>query len=229
MEHSPDRLIDAMPGLAEAIRADRTGGVFERWGESTVIDENTEQPVLPAELVIALHERAGLASDGLRGNAGLLHVYGYLLSTVVTPFGAKGERWTGGGVARALGLPVDALLPPSSPTPLAALTPVLESLLAHPDAGLARVDERSATVSARTVIVTNQGHAALVYGVGDDLDALRPVTVFPIDDAIGMLKRLAAEPPRLRYNAVDRRGSARVAMEHRTATGPLSARVGRPT
>ena len=229
MEYSPDRLIDAMPGLAEAIRADRSGGVFERWGESTVIDENTDQPVLPPEVVIALHERAGLASDGRRGNAGLLHVYGYLLSTVATPFGTKGERWTGGGVARALGLPVDALLPPASPTPLSALTPILESLLAHPESGLALVDESSATLVARTVIVVHGRHAALVYGVGQDLHALRPVTVFPIDDAVGMLSRLAAEPPRLRFNAVDRNGLARLALEHRTATGPPPAPVGGPT
>ncbi len=59
----------------------------------------------------ALHDRAGLDSAWPVGNAGLLHVYGYLLSTTPTPYGLKRDRWLGGELARACGLAPDAFVP----------------------------------------------------------------------------------------------------------------------
>jgi len=169
--------------------------------------------VLPADEVRELHALAGLESDGRIGNAGLIHVYGYLRSSVVTPYGPKHARWTEGAVARALGLAPARLLPDPArdargETPLAVLTPILERLLADPPSAAAVVDEAAERLAARTVAIGG----LLVYGVGIGGPIL-PITVFPVaDDAIAAIE---AEPPRLRYNAVDGDGRARTPLDSR--------------
>jgi len=205
-----DAAIDAVPGLTAAIARDRADGAFAAWGRSTVRDENTGEPVLPAGLVTALHARAGLETDGERGNAGLLHVYGYLFSTVPTPYGAKHERWTGGAVAAALGLPADALVPwgAGQRTPLSALTELAAGRLAAPPPAAVVIDETGEGLAARTVIDAG----LLVYGVGAGLDALRLVTVFPVGP--GAIEAATSGAPRLRYNALDAAGRARVPLRH---------------
>ncbi len=203
-----------------AIAADAAAGRFARWGRSTTIDEHTGAPVLPPETVRALHALAGLETDGTIGNAGLVHLYGYLLSTVMTPYGPKHARWTGGGVALALGLEPEALLPGDggempTATPLATLTPIAERLLETPPPGATVVDETGDEVVARTVLLTGPAGDLLVYGVGV-AGPILPITVFPLDDAEATLAALEVEPPRLRYNAVDGSGRALVALESRS-------------
>ncbi|WP_411699700.1 amino acid deaminase [Conyzicola sp.] len=118
--------------MAAQIVADAAAGRFARWGRSTVVDEGAGAPVLSRELFDELHEIAGLHGADIAwpvGNAGLLHVYGYLLSTAETPFGRKRDRWVDGGVARAFGLPADAFAPWFE-TPSAADSTPLERILA---------------------------------------------------------------------------------------------------
>lgn len=98
------------PELLTRLGFDRASGVFSDWGLSTVIDENLRRPVIGPALFAFLHECAGLEATWPVGNAGLLHVYGYLLSTVPTPFGLKRERWIGCELTRALGMPDGAFL-----------------------------------------------------------------------------------------------------------------------
>ncbi|MFZ4895941.1 hypothetical protein ACL9RL_15975 [Plantibacter sp. Mn2098] len=137
-----------LPWLVADIRADAEEGRFARWSLSTVVDEFTGEAVLDRATFEALHRIAGLGGvddgaadadgDAARrdvvwpvGNAGLLHVYGYLLSTAATPWGAKRDRWVGGDVARAFG---------EDP---AFLTPWHWAGVVHPGAGptmLARVE-----------------------------------------------------------------------------------------
>lgn len=83
----PLEVLAEIPWLGAAIDADARAGRFGRWGRSTVIDENVEAAVIPEALFAALHARAGLRAEWPVGNAGLVHVYGYLLSTVPTPYG----------------------------------------------------------------------------------------------------------------------------------------------
>jgi hypothetical protein len=145
-----------VPGwLVEQIEADASADRFSRWGRSTVVDENTGLPVISEELFAELHRIAGLDAVWPIGNAGLLHVYGYLLSTVDTPYGRKRDRWLDGGVARAFGLPDDAFAPwfvaPSfaaaarDSTPLERLTTLALPYIDDPAGGestLMWVDER---------------------------------------------------------------------------------------
>ncbi len=203
--------------MNNALVADAAAGRFVHWGRSTTVDEHTGEPVLDAALVRGLHRAAGLVTDGVVGNAGLIHVYGYLLATAATPYGPKHARWTEGGVARALGLDPAALLPGAAgePTPLATLTPILERLLSTPPSEAMVVDEAGNRVAARTVLLAAPSGGLLVYGVGV-AGPMLPVTVFPIADPASTLAEIEAEPPRLRYNAVDATGTARLPLASRS-------------
>jgi hypothetical protein len=212
--------IVSIPGVAAAIDHDRRAGLLSQWGRSTVVDENTGAPVLPRAAVVALHELAGETSDGEIGNAGLLHVYGYLFSAEPTPYGAKRERWTGGGVARALGIAPSRLLPwtAADTTPLATLTALLPALLTQPPDGSLLIDERGEGVAVRTVLFTGRAGSAVAYAVGASAETRRLVTIFPVDDPVGIQRRLLDDPPRIRYNAVPPSGQLGQALIARTVT-----------
>ncbi|MET4582203.1 hypothetical protein ABIE21_001693 [Conyzicola nivalis] len=226
----------AVPGwLAEQVEADAAADRFSLWGRSTVVDENTGSPVISEALFAELHRMAGLDAVWPIGNAGLLHVYGYLLSTVDTPYGRKRDRWLGGGVARAFGLPDDAFAPwfvapwfvasaARDSTPLERVVTVAMPYVEDPaggDATLMWVDERGpgpATDThdtfARTVIVqARSGATALLYAVGTG-GSLLLVTLFPLAwsasdrDGAAWLAAIEAGVPRLRYNAIDGRNVA---------------------
>lgn len=193
-------LADSM--IAAQIRADAEADRFGVWGESTVVDENTGSPVIPRALFAELHRLGGLPATWPVGNAGLLHAYGYLLSTVETPYGTKRDRWTGGGVARALGLAPATFLPwfvaPS--TSLDRLARAIAPALLDPGSSPATVlwvEEESDDVVATTVVVRGpRPHdSALLYAVNGSL-----LTAFPF--AVTGIDALLSEPPRLRYNAI---------------------------
>jgi hypothetical protein len=199
-----------MPYLLPQIAADRAADEFDHWGQSTVLDENTGTPVLPRALCETLHAHAGLPSSWPVGNAGVLHVYGYLLSTVATPYGFKRERWTGGGLADALGRDPTHFLPwdANPDTLLRRVTEaVLPVLIENPPGSttVMRFDEAVGTVGDaffRTAIVSNRSndHSALIYGVGQGSD-IRVVTAFPVAQPTdAWLTDLRSEPPRPRYN-----------------------------
>lgn len=201
--------------LAAQVAADAAAGRFALWAESTVIDEHSGTAVVERALFDLLHELAGIRAAWPVGNAGLLHVYGYLFSEEETPFGYKRERWTGGGVAAALDLPPKHFSPwtvavHESETLLQRVTDAALPWLGEvPGASCAEaaawVDEWDDTVFARTRVVTAAtGAAALVYGVRDGLDTgipMRLVTIFPLAAASAeWLRSLSSGPPRLRYN-----------------------------
>lgn len=196
-------LAERLPELAELIGADAAAARFAVWGESTVVDEHTAEPVIGLSLFDELHRLAGLAAIWPVGNAGLIHVYGYLLSTASTPYGPKRDRWTGGGVARALGLPDGIFAPghPGASTPLERITGAATPILNAPgsyEGTLLWIEERSSAVVATTVVVRNGVSHALLYSVNGLL-----VTAFPVaSPTTDWVDGLLAAPVRLRYNAV---------------------------
>jgi hypothetical protein len=198
--------------MFDQIAQDAAAGRFDAWGQSTVIDENVQVPVISAAQFEELHTAAGLAAVWPIGNAGLLHVYGYLLSTVVTPYGLKGDRWRDGELAQLFGLAPGAFLLESA---AAAGTTVLQRVtdaalphLAHPAHGRGDgliIDDETAdgTTFFRTTVSSVPGHpsAALVYGVSAG-GRMRLITTFSLlDPTPASLDALVAEPPRMRYNA----------------------------
>lgn len=205
--------------MHEQIAVDATAGRFERWGLSTVVDENVGVPVIGRKDFEQLHRHAGLSAIWPVGNAGLIHVYGYLLSMVPTPYGLKRERWESGLLADALGLAGTAFL-------LADAHAGDQTVLQRVEAATAEILERPGEspgvlewfddgvesdrspggpgTFVRTVVVQREGTgpAALLYGVST-CSWMRILTAFPLQDptaeSVGALR---AQPPRLRYNAV---------------------------
>lgn len=189
----------ALPWLGAAIDEDRAADRFCAWGRSTVVDENTGTEVIPEALFDALHERAGVDAAWPIGNAGLLHSYGYLLSTITTPYGLKRERWLGESLSAACGLPPDAFHPwRAGPTLLARASAAASALLAAPAASASlRVADRE----TRVAVSATSGPAALAYAVAPALDAASLlVTLFPVAEASAPLDEFTAAP-RLRWNA----------------------------
>ncbi len=193
-EVEPGSVLDECSWLGPAIDEDAAARRFVAWGASTVVDEHTGTPVVTRGLFEALHERAGLRAAWPIGNAGLLHTYGYLLSTVPTPYGLKRERWLGGALAGAFELPEDAFVPwAQEATLLARVTAVALPALDRPvrtAAGLGG-ERRLAVVGAAG------SSSAVVYGV-----AGRLITTFPVASVTGVLEEWDADPERLRWNAV---------------------------
>ncbi|MEZ3161142.1 amino acid deaminase [Microbacterium sp. BWT-B31] len=198
--HHPHAALDAHAWLGEAIRADAAAGIFDAWGRSTVVDENLGAAVIEEPLFDALHARAGLTATWPEGNAGLLHVYGYLLSTVMTPYGLKRDRWLDGQLARACGLPSEAFAPWAGE----------RTLLDRVTEAAAHMIERCAVRTqhldgARAIVAVHPdaGPGAVAYAIASSATAApRLVTIFPVADTAQALARIDAEPARLRWNAL---------------------------
>ena len=207
----PDRALAAdgpVGWLAAQLDADRARGTFGRWGRSSVVDELTGAPVLDRGVLAWLQRRAGLPPEFPGTDAGLAHVYGYLLSRAPTPFGLKRDRWTGGALAVALGHDPRHLLPwhrPDDRTLLERVTDTVAPVLADPTGALlVRDDAVPGTADAlRTVVVRAQGvgGGALVYGVVGP-GGVRPVTAFPVPATPRWLRETGALPPVPRYNVL---------------------------
>lgn len=198
------------------VRRDAADGLLSAWGWSTVIDENVGEEVVDGALFAALHEAAGMEGRFPVGNAGLLHVYGYLFSTVLTPYGYKSDRWNDGVLATRLGLAPEAFrldaggtsqtlsTAQTVPTPLARVTATARPLLMSPPAAARVHDAQVGELRTRAVVIPSGEDAGVLVSGTDDGDGWRLITVFPIEDAAGFADHLAATPPHLRWNAAPR-------------------------
>jgi hypothetical protein len=210
------------------VRHDAADGLLSAWGWSTVIDENVGDAVVDGPLFVALHEAAGMEGRFPVGNAGLLHVYGYLFSTVMTPYGYKSDRWNDGVLATRLGLAPEAFrldtggsgqrangagrrgevrVPDTGgelPTPLARVTAAALPLLMSPPTAARVHDAQVGELRTRAVVIPSGEDTGVLVSGTDDGEGWRLITVFPIEDAAGFADHLAATPPHLRWNAAPR-------------------------
>lgn len=202
----PDAAFALLPWLGASIDADAAARRFDAWGLSTVIDENTGTAVVPASVFDALHARAGIDAEFPIGNAGLLHVYGYLLSTTPTPYGLKRARWLDGDLARAYGLTADAFLPwalPTGETLLARVTAAAAALLSHAPVRRHQLGDTEALIAIGHSPASGDRAlaSALVYALVSG-GTRRLITTFPVASPTAILDEVDAAAPRLRWNAV---------------------------
>lgn len=187
----------AMDSVLACVARDRADGLLARWSSSTVIDENVGEAVVERGVFERIHEAGGVNARFPVGNAGLVHVYGYLFSTVETPYGYKSDRWNDGVLATALGRePGYFRLGDGDETPLARALGSADPLLMDPPAS-ARVAEWETDGVRQRAVVTG---GVLVSGL-DEGDGMRLLTLFPVADEASFVHALATEPPRLRWNA----------------------------
>lgn len=196
------------------IATDARLGSFAQWSSSTVVDENTGEPVIDRALFDVLHAEAGITADFPVGNAGVIHVYGYWFSTALTPYGYKRDRWQNGELATVLGEPASSfhLIGDAHSTPLQRVTAATMPLLRDPEAarrpGLAWADARVGALDTRVVLApaavpspTAPSPRALIYGNRTDGEDWQLVTTFPLaGDADAVITDFLADR-RLRWNA----------------------------
>ncbi|MER3386988.1 MAG: amino acid deaminase [Microcella pacifica] len=193
--------------LGAAIDDDVGAGRLEKWGRSTAMDENTGTATVDPALFAALHSRAHVEARWPVGHAGLLHVYGYLLSTTPTPYGLKRERWLDGGLARAYGLADDAFVPwARSTTLLERVSDAAEALVALGATRVQTVDGVESVLALGRA--RDDGPFALAYAVDGRL-----VTTFPVGSAESVLAEWDADAARLRWNAAGEAHSAALGPE----------------
>ncbi|RCS57690.1 hypothetical protein [Microbacterium sp. JB110] len=189
--------IESLLGVAlRCISRDAADGRLSAWGRSTVVDENVGAAVIERELFDLLHAEARIDAAFPVGNAGLVHVYGYFFSEVVTPYGYKRDRWTDGVLAARLGMAEDAFLlrDTAAETPLERVTAAALPLVTGPPDDAEVIDQSVAGVPTRAVVTAS---GVLAYAVAGSL-----VTTFPVEDAAAFATGVRAESPRLRWNAV---------------------------
>jgi hypothetical protein len=192
----PNEVLSKYLWLGSAIEKDASARRFDVWGESTVIDELTGTEVISPTLFAALHDRAGIEARWPVGNAGLLHVYGYLLSTATTPYGLKRDRWVDLQLAQAYGLDSEAFLPWIGSTTL------LERVSRAATTLLARGPTRVQMVGGSECFValgreSADGPFALAYSVAGKL-----ITTFPVDSPESVLEAWETRRGELLWNAV---------------------------
>lgn len=188
--------------------------LLNRWWRSTVVDENTLQSVLEPEMFAWVDQFDAPSAEHTWpvSHAGLLHTYGYTLSTAWTPYGWKSDRYTDGTLAAFFGIDLDDLTPwAAEGTILSNLTHALDGLLAsgrphhliEESGRLVKLDGGSADGILRTRIYEPAGgldEQLLVYTVefaGTGVE--RYITAFPMGDG-GVQALLADQEPRSRFN-----------------------------
>lgn len=74
-------------------RSARSDALIELWGMSSNVDELAKGEIVAAPILRMIGVLANLALEADRFHAGYLHTYGYLFSTLQTPYGLKRDRW----------------------------------------------------------------------------------------------------------------------------------------
>lgn len=194
--------------FGEQVTASRSDPAqMAKWASSTVIDDNVQAPVLDERVFSWLHHGVAGAFGFPIGHAGLMHVYGYLLSSVETPYGLKRLRWLTADLANAFGLESSFFFPTASTVPLmervaSAVLPTLIDPTADSRTILAFDEMIDLQRRMRTAYIMDPmtNSTALLYGSVSG-DEVRIVTAFPIGPLTAQSARdRLAEPARYRYN-----------------------------
>lgn len=102
------------PELAEQIaRLREHDWPLALWGTGRNHDENVGQRIVEPGPLRTIAHLSGVDLPTRQCHSGLLHTYGYLFSTIDTPYGRKRDRWLQPDIARGLGL--GELLQPTPP------------------------------------------------------------------------------------------------------------------
>lgn len=89
-----DVLADNDPGLLDQIVTDAKDPMLLMfWGESLNFDSNVKKMIVDEKIIADLQGAFGIKNNNLQVHAGIIHTYGYLFSTLKTPYGYKRERW----------------------------------------------------------------------------------------------------------------------------------------
>lgn len=114
-----NKLESLAPTLVSKLRLDaRVTSWHELWGQSINYDELAKGQIVEAPILEAIAKKMGIPFSMNHPqhvvHAGMEHTYGYLFSTLKTPFGYKRARWVQGELDRGFNLPVGIFGPTPS-------------------------------------------------------------------------------------------------------------------
>ncbi len=102
---------------------------LDQWGKSVNFDELAKKQIVPDAALKLIAEICRFPMEPPAFHAGLLHTYGYLLSTIQTPYGYKRTRWLSPTISQGFGLsPTFLNAFPARGTLLGNLTQFLNAL-----------------------------------------------------------------------------------------------------
>ena len=81
------------------------------WGMSTNFDSSAKKQIVDEEIIRELQNIFNMKSDNKIVHAGIMHTYGYLFSTIDTPYGYKRKRWISPSLNKGFGLSGNSLSP----------------------------------------------------------------------------------------------------------------------
>lgn len=110
--------------IARQIEADaKVSEISRLWGQSINFDEIASKQIVDPQIMLAICEMAGTSCSDEIVHAGLQHTYGYLFSTISTPYGYKRDRWVKPDVEAGFQIKSPSIRPvPEQGTLLANLT-----------------------------------------------------------------------------------------------------------
>ncbi len=147
------RLAAEAPALWTQVGRDaKRARLHAAWGQSSNLDELVHAEIVRAPLLAALGAHLGVLTSGAHVHAGLQHTYGYLLSTLATPFGYKRARWVDGELERGLGLLHGVLGPTPEAGSLYANVTCLLAQVAFSAAERRGLDEECAASAAPSIV-----------------------------------------------------------------------------
>lgn len=93
------------PGFSKRLDRAHDPVLLSLWGRSSILDASSNRQILPDTVIQRLGIGSEVTPDGQRHvHAGLMHSYGYLFSTIETPYGRKGKRWIESRVDERIGI-----------------------------------------------------------------------------------------------------------------------------
>jgi hypothetical protein len=100
------------PQLSAQIKKEATDPYLPMyWGESLNFDSNAKKQIVDERIISDLQDLFNIKNDNKIVHAGVMHVYGYLFSTIDTPYGYKRKRWIAPTLNRGFDLKSKALSP----------------------------------------------------------------------------------------------------------------------
>ena len=131
------------PKIYSQIESDKTDSVLvDLWGESYNFDSGANKTILDKSIIESLQNEFNIKNDNVVVHAGIMHTYGYLFSTLNTPYGYKRKRWLLATMDNALKLQKATISPhPEDGTLLSNMTYVAGKLSFDEEKNLGQLEK----------------------------------------------------------------------------------------
>jgi len=191
-----------LPNLGSHLDLDsKLESVKQLWGTSINFDVNARDIIVDNSIIDSLLAQVGVAPrDNRYVHAGVEHTYGYLFSTLLTPYGYKCARWVQNEMEDGLGLSAGLLgSNPSHGTLLANATQLFGRIALSDSTEAIRLVQADRASAAPEIMVWTSGARPAVVRLAEGLTVTR---------ADGSVRRVELRSDFVQFNGVSRNGNA---------------------